>query len=69
MIQKTIVKGFITRHVPEDEWISYVEEYHEDELVNSDAIPYYIEGPDGKLYETYKRPENAVVYIECFPLP
>lgn len=57
----TVVKGFIARFMHEDEWSEELIE-HEGDLVDGDAIPYYVQGDDGRYYEWYlhERPDGKV---------
>lgn len=61
---KTVKKGFITRFSKEEFWEEEVVLLPPGiELVDGDAIPYYIEN-DGILYEYYSHfaPNNAKIY-------
>lgn len=59
-----VVKGYITRFFHENEWQEELVE-HKGDLVDGDAIAYYVQGDDGRYYEWYhqERPEGEKVYV------
>jgi hypothetical protein len=64
-IKGIVKKGFITRFNKEDEWEENIIEFTERELIDSDAIPYYVRTSDGKFaeYYGYFHPTDYKVYI------
>ncbi len=70
-IKGVVVKGYITRYSEEAEWESILIEIpYESQLVDGDAIPYYLQKEDGKFYEYYghyaPKGRNAYVSEENF---
>lgn len=65
VITGTVVRGYITRFAPDEEWVAVLTEFDGDELVDGDVIPYYVQGEDGKFYE-YVCPvmPDCKVYLE-----
>ncbi len=62
----TVVKGYITRYCQESEWEETLIELPENiQLVDGDAIPYYLKKEDGKYYEYYGfyAPEGKCAYV------
>lgn len=70
-IKGTVCRGFINRFLKEEEWIEelVILPQHVN-LIDGDAIPYYLKAEDGKFYEYYgnKAPEgmNAYIALENF---
>lgn len=53
-VRGTVVKGYITRYCKELEWEdTLVEIPAKFQLVDGDALPYYLKRDDGKYYEYY----------------
>ena len=51
-----VCRGYITRFSPREEWEAELEQISEgEELVDADAIPYYVKRDDGKFVECYQR--------------
>lgn len=63
-----VVRGFITRYCQEIEWeVDLVEARLEDLQADGDAIPFYVEGNDGKYHEYYEYEfpsDGRKVYVE-----
>jgi hypothetical protein len=65
-VRGIVVKGYITRYSRESEWEdTLIELPNNIELVDGDAIPYYLKKEDGKYYEYYgfQAPEGKCAYI------
>ncbi len=65
-VRGTVVKGYITRYCQELEWEdTLVEIPSKYQLVDGDALPYYLRRDDGKFYEYYGyyAPEGQCAYI------
>ncbi len=65
-IKATVVKGYITRYCGEEEWEEFLIEIPQGcQLVDGDAIPYYLKREDGKFYEYYGHyaPEGKNAYV------
>lgn len=65
-ITGVVVKGYITRYSSEAEWEDVLIEIpSESQLVDGDAIPYYLQKEDGKFYEYYGHyaPEGKNAYV------
>jgi hypothetical protein len=65
-IKGIVKRGYITRMLSETEWEEeLVPIPHGFQLVDGDAIPYYIKNDDGKFSEYYAHfaPEGKTVYL------
>lgn len=66
-MKATVCRGYITRMAREKEWEVELEEARlEDLQADGDAVPFYVEGSDGKFYEwyAYEFPKGKKVYVE-----
>lgn len=65
-IMGTIRRGFIMRFSPTEQWVSrLVPVLVGEELVDGDAVPYYVQGVDGifrEYYDSYA-PKGRTVYM------
>ncbi len=65
-VKATVVRGYITRYIREEEWEDFLIEIPLGcQLVDGDAIPYYLKKEDGKFYEYYGHyaPEGEHAYV------
>lgn len=66
LVTGVVCRGYITRFLKETEWNDELVALPENsDLIDGDAIPYYLKGEDGKFHEYYgyKAPEGMRAYI------
>lgn len=66
IVKGIVCKGYITRFLKEEEWEDDLVCLPLDaDLIDGDALPYYLKAKDGKFYEYYghKAPKGERAYI------